>query len=600
MNSSFSDNEANTATTKWNVSDSFKITKQKLRVPSRDEIRKRQEEVKSPSITSDAKSYLKSRRQKARDERRQNIMGILDDNLDRLETETSSPVKASRKGELHNPAKISRESSSSPGRTSPKGILKKEKSHSRLRALNPFRQKSKTNESNNRDYLKRTKSARRATQRRKEQKEAISNLKQNNKDKNYEMQVILQEVLRKYPKERCKTFADHKEFAFAELAIQSNKNKELHMDAKKFQDLKSMLETHLANTLREDDSVAESTRIDDCEHSRSHPRHQGCDRDRGSPNQKSRVTTDPIGFSDSGRYYQPSQASRTSPRSSPRALSFSSSPDTSPNRKRSVVPSPPPLSTSHRKSSLKDPRRDDVTSSPSPQPKSSQCLQLPTPRTSSMRLGPYIEKDDNTTTTENDDESTLVPVVKLTLVDPNGQVGNYTGTIDVNTGLPHGSGKLEYEDFGTYQGDFIQGKWSGYGRHIKPNGDIYEGNYFENAKHGMGVYRYRDGKRVFEGRYVMGQRVDGKMTYGDGSAYKGQWYDGKRHGRGTYQFKDGSVYKGEFVRDVIHGVGQLCWPDGAKYIGEWNEGHRHGQGKEFTADGKLRYEGKWKESVPIS
>lgn len=238
--------------------------------------------------------------------------------------------------------------------------------------------------------------------------------------------------------------------------------------------------------------------------------------------------------------------------------------------------------------------------SPSSQPKSSQSLQLPTPRTSPMRLAPYIEMDDHTTTTENDDESTLVPVVKLSLVDPNGKVGNYTGTIDVNTGLPQGSGKLEYEDCGTYQGDFNQGNWSGYGRHTKPNGDIYEGNYFDNAKHGIGLYRYRDGKRVFEGRYVMGQRVDGKMTYGDGSAYKGQWYDGKRHGRGTYRFKDGSVYKGEFVRDVIHGVGQLCWPDGAKYIGEWNEGHRHGLGKEFTSDGRLRYEGKWKESVPVS
>ena len=217
-----------------------------------------------------------------------------------------------------------------------------------------------------------------------------------------------------------------------------------------------------------------------------------------------------------------------------------------------------------------------------------------------MKLAPFIEKDEHTVTTENDDEATLVPVVKLVLEDPNGQIGKYTGTIDVNTGLPQGSGRLEYEDGGIYQGDFVQGNWSGHGRHAKPNGDVYEGSFFENARHGVGTYRYRDGKRVFEGRYVMGQRVDGKMTYGDGSVYKGQWYDGKRHGRGTYRFKDSSVYKGEFVQDVIHGVGQLVWPDGAKYIGEWSSGHRHGLGKEYTADGRMRYEGKWRESVPIS
>jgi hypothetical protein len=207
-----------------------------------------------------------------------------------------------------------------------------------------------------------------------------------------------------------------------------------------------------------------------------------------------------------------------------------------------------------------------------------------------MRLAPFIEKDEHTVTTENDDEVTLVPVVKLVLEDPNGQVGKYTGTIDVNTGLPQGSGRLEYDDSGVYQGDFVQGKWSGFGRHNKPNGDVYEGNFFENARHGMGVYRYRDGKRVFQGRYVMGQRVDGKMTYGDGSVYKGQWYDGKRHGRGTYRFKDSSIYKGEFVQDVIHGVGQLVWPDGAKYIGEWSNGHRHGLGKEYAANGRMRNE----------
>jgi hypothetical protein len=587
MNSSFNDNEVNTSTKQWNVSDSFKVTKQKLRVTPRDEIRNRKEDKTGQSpTTSDATSYLKSRRQKARDERRQNIMGFLDDNLERLDP--SSPIKPNKKAVLDtSPTKTSQISPNKP--RSPKGILKEEKSHSRLRALNPFRQKSKNSESSSkRDYLKRTKSGRRAATRRKEQKDAIESLKQS-KDEKSGMQEILEEVLRKYPKERCKTFADHKEFAFAELTIQSNKKKEFHMDAQKFHDLKTLLQSHLASTLKEDESVAESAKINESEHNNNESRNGQSDQHtQEAPYRKARA----------GRYYQPSQASKISPRTSPRSSSVSSSPDNSPNRKRSVVLSPPPLAASPRKSAIKDSKVALV--SPSSRPRSSQSLQLPAPKTSSVRLAPFIEKDDHTISTENDDESTLVPVVKLMLVDPNGQVGNYTGTIDVNTGLPQGSGKLEYEACGTYQGDFDQGNWSGYGRHTKPNGDIYEGNFFDNAKHGMGVYRYRDGKRVFEGRYVMGQRVDGKMIYGDGSEYKGQWYDGKRHGRGTYRFKDGSVYKGEFVRDVIHGVGQLCWPDGAKYIGEWSKGHRHGLGKEFMADGRLRYEGKWKESAPIS
>jgi hypothetical protein len=598
MNFSYSDNEG--IGKQWNVSDSFKVTKQKLRVVSREEVRKRQEESKNPANanTCDAKSYLKSRRQKARDERRQNVMGFLDDNLDRLET-ASSPEKRNNKNLLDNPAKPARNFMSSPSTSGPKSILKEEKSQVRLRALYPFRQKSKCNGSDKRDFLTRTKSGRRAALRRKEQKEAIESVTQTNGMKS-EMQEILEEVLRKYPKERCKTFADHKEFAFAELTIQSNKVKEFLMDAKKFKDLKDLLESQLSITLREDNSVAESARIDEnLHHPNCQSRYQDYYRDACcSSSLTARTAVTPSLSKSSICDYQRTITSRISPRTSPRTETVRSSPETGQNRKRSVVPSPP-LSTSPLKSSPKISGKS-ASGTPSIRPNSSQSLQLPSPRSSSMRLAPFIEKDDLTTTTENDDESTLVPVVKLVLVDPNGQVGNYTGTIDVNTGLPQGSGRLEYEACGTYQGDFNQGIWSGYGRHVKRNGDIYEGNYFDNVKHGIGVYRYRDGNRVFEGRYVLGQRVDGKMTYGDGSAYKGQWYDGKRHGRGTYRFKDGSVYKGEFVADMIHGVGQLSWPDGAKYIGEWSNGHRHGFGKEFTKDGNLRYEGKWKDSIPIS
>ncbi|KAL3939359.1 MAG: hypothetical protein SGARI_001397 [Bacillariaceae sp.] len=599
MNSSFGDNNQDIAG-KWKKApDSFK--KNKLRVSSRDELKNRREreEKLTPKGTSDAKSYLKSRRQKARDERRQNIMGILDDNLDKLDTEITNSPRHQKKNSLHHSHSSPKSKSSTVTNnnnnnthtskpTSPKSILRAEKSGTtnRLRALNPFRSKSKNDR---RDQLKRSKSGRRISQRRKEQKEAIESVKQSKEKKNDNMQDILDEVLRKYPKEKCRTFADHKEFAFAELTVVSNEKRDFHVDAKKFNDLKSMLQTQLTEVLGEDDSVADSAKIDESAHRHSQRQSHLV----SSPLRNRRLASPPgspanIGSPNTRQHSSISphkRSSRTSPRQS--MAHRQSQEEASPQRSRTVVPSPPliysPQKSRNRVAAVASPRSN--------RPKSSQSLQLPTPRTTSMRLGPFIEKDEHTVTTENDDESTL---------DPNGQVGKYTGTIDVNTGLPQGSGRAEYEDGGTYHGDFVQGNWSGHGRHSKPNGDVYEGNYFENARHGMGTYRYRDGKRVFEGRYVMGQRVDGKMTYGDGSVYKGQWYDGKRHGRGTYRFKDSSVYKGEFVQDVIHGVGQLVWPDGAKYIGEWSSGHRHGLGKEYTADGRMRYEGKWRESIPIS
>jgi hypothetical protein len=546
----------------WKVSDSFKVAK--LRVSTKEELRRKREsdthrhhrqsgsskgvEAKASApkpTTSDAKSYLKSRRQKARDEKRQDILGILDNNLEKLDDAIA-------------PKHDNNSPSTSPVRRSRSANDREEGSggHNRLFALNPFRRSASS-----RDGLKKkTTFDRRNTRRRKEQKEAIENLKQTRKDdKDQEMKEILEEVLRKYPKEKCKTFADHKEFAFAELSLQSNEKKDLHMNADKYKNLKSMLHDHLTNTIGEDDSVADSAMVDCQPQSFVSPKiNQPSIKGSGSPHQRvnSHSVTSPKGK----RYTETSTSSPSHRRHS------DANESSSPRRTRATLTGTLPL-VSPQKSPVKE--RNRVIS---PITKSSKALNLTVPGDSGMRLAPFIEKDDHTTTTENDDESTLVPVVKLLVVDPSGQIGNYSGTICVNTGKPHGTGRLEYKDGGSYQGDWNQGSWSGYGRHVKPNGDVYEGNFFENSKHGMGIYKYKDGKRIFEGRYVMGQRVDGQMTYGDGSVYKGQWYEGKRHGRGTYRFKDSSVYKGEFLQDVIHGVGQLVWPDGAKYVGEWNQG----------------------------
>jgi hypothetical protein len=671
----------------WKVPDSFKVTK--LRVTSREELMiqkaKEEQRKKDVSKTSDAKSYLKSRRSKARNERRSEILSVLDHNLEKIastsqdeqkEFRPSSPARSpthdSRAKLQYRVAVTSEHKGSSSGFRNRNGNTEERhgsptssspKQQNRLRVLNPFRNRSKDAEveqdkqkrneiceTAKPDPLKRTKSDRRTTRRRKEQKEAIQSVKHGNRDREAEMQEILEDVLRKYPKEKCRTYADHKEFAFAELSTQSNHRKDLQITTEKFIDLKSKLQSRLASTLGEGRSDLEVQEHSTGQHThrqeqplhrnQSHvpfgqPRNQ-CQQNQGRDLQPS-LSTSPRRHSQ--RRLVQATSDMPSPRrtshpyhhrstgpSSPRSPSTSSPPSNpacprnrmtsptkqvSPRHMRSVV-HPPDFAVSSQPKSPTFPGSEERDATKSPQGGrtstvsiSSKSLTLPKPRSTSLDdhlppKGTPFDKEDSTSMTELDDESTLVPVVKLLIVDPSGNIGKYTGTICVNTGKPHGSGKLEYEGSGSYHGDWNQGSWSGYGRHAKPNGDIYEGNFFDNNKHGMGTYRYRDGKRVFEGRYVMGQRVDGQMTYGDGSVYRGQWYDGKRHGRGIYRFKDSSIYKGEFLQDVIHGVGQLVWPDGAKYVGEWNQGHRHGMGKEFASDGRLRYEGKWKQSVPAS
>jgi hypothetical protein len=193
----------------------------------------------------------------------------------------------------------------------------------------------------------------------------------------------------------------------------------------------------------------------------------------------------------------------------------------------------------------------------------------------------------------------VVHVTNQTTKDYHNQTGVYTGTVSQSTGMPHGQGRFEYEEKGRwYEGDWIHGRWTGYGQVSNGEGDFYEGGLKNDLKHGTGVMRFADG-RVFEGEYIRGQMIQGKMTYQDGSVYGGSWVDGMRHGRGKCIFVDGSEYEGEFREGNFHGHGRMTWNDGGWYVGEWNNGKMHGRGTEVLPDGSVRHDGDWLQGYPV-
>jgi hypothetical protein len=185
------------------------------------------------------------------------------------------------------------------------------------------------------------------------------------------------------------------------------------------------------------------------------------------------------------------------------------------------------------------------------------------------------------------------------IVDPYSEKGVYSGALSKSTGMPNGKGRLEYEKEGRwYEGDWIHGRWTGYGTLSNGDGDFYEGGLKNDHKHGPGIMKFADG-RVFEGEYIRGQMIQGKMTYQDGSVYSGSWVDGMRHGQGKCIFVDGSEYEGDFREGNFHGHGKMTWNDGGWYVGEWCDGEMHGRGKEIRPDGSLRHDGEWSRGQPI-
>lgn len=191
-------------------------------------------------------------------------------------------------------------------------------------------------------------------------------------------------------------------------------------------------------------------------------------------------------------------------------------------------------------------------------------------------------------------------VVNQTVLDPYGDSGQYTGVVLLSTGMPHGLGRMVYEDDGrTYEGDWRHGRWHGFGRATFANGDSYEGEYRFDQRHGRGLYQWADG-RQYDGDFYEDKRHGrGTFKWPDGAIYEGDFVHGQREGRGRYTFSDGGFYVGGWVDGRYEGYGECTWEDGRVYKGEWQQGMAHGRGVETYANGEIRHEGLWEHDDPV-
>jgi hypothetical protein len=186
------------------------------------------------------------------------------------------------------------------------------------------------------------------------------------------------------------------------------------------------------------------------------------------------------------------------------------------------------------------------------------------------------------------------------ILDPYGDRGHYTGVILRSTGMPHGAGRMVYqEDRRTYDGEWRYGRWHGFGRATFANGDSYEGEYRFDQRHGRGRYAWHDG-RVYDGMFREDKRHGhGIFTWPDGAVFEGEFKNGQREGHGVYRFSDGGRYEGSWKDGRYNGFGICNWEDGRCYKGEWLNGMAHGKGVETFADGTIRHDGQWIEDEPV-
>jgi hypothetical protein len=199
-------------------------------------------------------------------------------------------------------------------------------------------------------------------------------------------------------------------------------------------------------------------------------------------------------------------------------------------------------------------------------------------------------------------------------------------------GKMDGEGKVTWNDGSTYEGDFVRGVRTGHGKYIGSDGEKYEGEWRDNKREGYGKAVYKNGNS-YEGYFSNGLRNgDGTYYWSDGY-YKGQWKNNMRDGSGFMKYGDNLTYEGDWAKDVREGYGVLIWPNGAryegeyrnngrtgkgtmiigkgddyikncpgcvKYSGEWLSGSKNGYGICYDANGKILYEGIFKDDKPVA
>ncbi|XP_008782234.2 junctophilin-3-like [Phoenix dactylifera] len=163
---------------------------------------------------------------------------------------------------------------------------------------------------------------------------------------------------------------------------------------------------------------------------------------------------------------------------------------------------------------------------------------------------------------------------------------------EFHQGKCNGSGVYRFFGKGGYEGDWVDGKYDGYGVESWARGSRYRGQYRQGLRHGFGTYRFYNGDG-YAGEWLGGQsHGSGVQTCSDGSCYAGQFKCGVKHGLGCYSFRNGDRYSGEYFGDKIHGFGVYRFANGHCYEGSWHEGRRQGFGTYTFRNGEMR-SGEW-------
>ena len=196
-------------------------------------------------------------------------------------------------------------------------------------------------------------------------------------------------------------------------------------------------------------------------------------------------------------------------------------------------------------------------------------------------------------------QSIIKKQIKYYINNDPSKIAIYTGGIN-EINKRHGLGQLKENNcikIGTWKNDIF----SGWGRIIYNNSQVFEGKYENGKLNGKGVYKYKD--NLYVGDFINNIREGKGVLINNRFRYKGQFNEGKINGYGKIVFlenKEGNgEYEGFFKDNNIEGKGIMKWKNGNIYEGEMKNGKMNGYGK-FIPKGGFPTEGVFRNNVRVN
>jgi hypothetical protein len=139
---------------------------------------------------------------------------------------------------------------------------------------------------------------------------------------------------------------------------------------------------------------------------------------------------------------------------------------------------------------------------------------------------------------------------------------------------------------------FKEGRRHSKGAVVMPNGDQYDGETLDELPNGRGTMIFVETGERYEGSWVEGKRTGyGRVTYANGDSFNGEWLNDRKQGTGTYNFADGRVLSSKWLNDQAEGTGTMKLPSSESYSGRWEGGELVGEvdyrwpnGRVYTGD----------------